>query len=91
MSANGNNANDNPNNKIYTIKDTKFYVPIVTLSAKDNQKLLKWLSKEFEKSNYRVGHKKHNQNSKKKINKTTNAIEPTFCMLIPLVMFNGMF
>ena len=26
------------NNIIFTIKDTKLYVPVVTLSAKDNQK-----------------------------------------------------
>ena len=42
LSANGNdNANDsdNANNIIFTIKDTKLYVPAVTLS--DNQKLIK--------------------------------------------------
>ena len=37
---------------IFTIKDTKFYSPVVTLSAKDNQKLLKVLSKGFERSVY---------------------------------------
>ena len=35
---------DNVNNRdsdniIFTIKDTKLYVPVVTLSARDNQKL----------------------------------------------------
>ena len=50
--ANGNNNSDaDPNNTIFTIKDTKLcVVPVVTLSAKDNQKLSKLLSKGFERS-----------------------------------------
>ena len=36
----------------FTIKDKKLYVPVVTLSAKDNQKLSKLLSKGFERSMY---------------------------------------
>ena len=36
---------------------------------------------------YRVGHKKRNQNSKKNINKTTNAIETALCILTSWVMF----
>ena len=47
--ADGNNDDDNI---IFTIKDTKLYIPIVTLSAKDNQKLSKLLSKGFERSVY---------------------------------------
>ena len=35
---------------IFTIKDTKLYVPVVTLSAKDNQELSKFLGKKFERS-----------------------------------------
>ena len=47
------NHNDNNGKKvIFTIKDTKFYVPLVTLSARDNHKLLKFLSKRFERSVY---------------------------------------
>ena len=46
------NKNDNGNNIIFTIKDTKLYVPVATLWARDNQKLLKLLSKGFEKSVY---------------------------------------
>ena len=42
----------NHNNIILTIKDTKLYTPVVTLSGKDNQKLLKLLSKGFEISVY---------------------------------------
>lgn len=44
-------ANDkddaNYDNIILTIKDTKFFVPVVTLPVKDNQKLSKLLSKRF--------------------------------------------
>ena len=43
------NDNDNANN-IFTIKDTKLFVPVITLSATDNQKLSKLLSKGFERS-----------------------------------------
>ena len=53
LSANGNhtaNANANANNIIFTIKDTKLYVLLLTLSAKDNQKLSKILSKRLERS-----------------------------------------
>ena len=42
MSANRNDNNkDNANNIIFTIKDTKLYAPVITLSARDNQKLSK--------------------------------------------------
>ena len=43
------NANDNNNNIIFTIKDTKLYFLVVTLSAKDNKKLSKLLIKGFER------------------------------------------
>ena len=46
------NTNTNPNNFIFTIKDTKLYVPVVTLSPRDNKKLSKLLSKGFERSVY---------------------------------------
>ena len=49
-------GNDNDNNRddkiIFTIKDAKLYVPVVTLSARDNQKLSKLPSKGFERSFY---------------------------------------
>ena len=46
------NNNAISNNIIFTIKDTKLYVPIATLSAKDNQKPSKLLSEGFERSVY---------------------------------------
>ena len=53
MSAAGaNNTNANPNNIIFTIKDTRIYVPVITLSARDNQKLSTFFSKGFERSVY---------------------------------------
>ena len=55
MSANSNDNdsdNDNADNIIFTIKGTQLYVPVVTLSAKDNKKLSGLLSKGFEKSVY---------------------------------------
>ena len=56
------NFNNNANNIIFTIKDTKLYVPVVTLSARDNQKLSKLLSKLFERSVYWDGYKTKSEN-----------------------------
>ena len=62
LSAGGNddfiNDNNNANNIIFTNKGTKLYVPVVTLSARDNQKLPKLLSKRFERSVYWNEYKK---------------------------------
>ena len=54
LSASGNDNvnNDDSNNIIFTIKDTKLYVPAVTLSARNNKKLSKLLSKGFNRSVY---------------------------------------
>ena len=41
------NGNNDDNNIIFTIKDIKLYLPVVTLSARDNKKLSKLLSKGF--------------------------------------------
>ena len=48
------NANDknNDNGVIFAIKDTKLYISLVTLSARDNQKLSKRLSKGSERPVY---------------------------------------
>ena len=42
----------NSNSIIFTTEDTKYYVSVVSLSARDNQKLSKRLSKVFERSVY---------------------------------------
>ena len=54
------NASDN--NIIFIIKDTKLYDPVVTLSARDNQKLSKILSKGFERSVYWNKYKTKSEN-----------------------------
>ena len=52
MSAAGNDNNiddnANANNIIFSIKDTKLFVPVVTLLARENQEISKLLSKGFE-------------------------------------------
>ena len=68
MSAAGNNVNGNgnddvnSNNIISTIKDTKFYVLVVVLSARYNKKLSKLLSKRFERSAYWNEYKTKSEN-----------------------------
>ena len=53
LSANSIDKNDASfNNSNFTIKDTKLYASTVTLSAKNNLKLIKLLSKGFERSVY---------------------------------------
>ena len=53
FSAAGNdNTNPNPNNIIFTIKDTKLYVSLALLSAKDNKKLSKLLNIGMERLAY---------------------------------------
>ena len=59
---NNNNDNYDDNNIIFTIKDTKLFVPVVTLSARSNQKLSKLLSKGFERSVYRNEFKTKREN-----------------------------
>ena len=50
--AGADNTNANSNNIISTIKGRNLYVPVVTLYARDNQKLSKLFSKAFERSIY---------------------------------------
>ena len=56
------NANADSNDIIFTIKDTKLYVTVVTVSVQDNQKLSKLHSKEFETSVYWIEYKTENAN-----------------------------
>ena len=60
--ADADNASTNSNNIIFIIKDTKLYVTVLTLSAKDNQKLSKLLSKGFERSVYWNEYKTKSEN-----------------------------
>ena len=70
------NEDDNVNNIIFTIKDTKLYVPVITLSVRDNQKLSKLLSKGFERSAYWNEHKTKSDNK----NKTKKFSRIKFCL-----------
>ena len=56
--AGADNADANSLNIIFTIKYTKLYVPVVTLSAKENQNLSKLHRKGFERSVYWNEYKK---------------------------------
>ena len=42
-----NDADANPDNIIFAVKDTKLYVPVVTLSERNNQILSKSFSKDL--------------------------------------------
>ena len=61
------NDNDRDDKIIFTIKDINLYVPVVTLSARDNQKLSKRFRKGFERSVY------WNEYKTKGDNKTTTS------------------
>ena len=60
--AGADNGNANSNNIIFTIKYTKLFVPVVTLSTRDNQKLSKLLSKGYERSVYCNEYKTRKEN-----------------------------
>ena len=60
--AGADNGNANSNNFIFTIKNTKLYVHVVTWSARENQKLSKPLSKGFERSVYWNKYKTKSEN-----------------------------
>ena len=78
LSVTGNdNTNGNPDHVIFTIKDTKLYVPVVTLSAKDNEKLSKRFSKVFERSVYCNEYKTKSKN-KNTTNKYRYFLESDF-------------
>ena len=56
------NDEGNSNKTIFTIKDTKLFVPVFTLSGRNNQKLSKLLSKQFERSVYWNEYKTKSEN-----------------------------
>ena len=66
FSATGNdndiNDNGNANDIIFTIKDKRLYVVVVTLSESENWKLSKLLSKRFERSVYYNEYKTNSKN-----------------------------
>ena len=82
----GNDSNGNPNNNNFTIKYTKLYVPTVTLSEKDNQKLSKLPSKGFERSIYCNEYKVKSENKD-----TTNLDINTFSNQVLLELIDYLF
>ena len=75
--AGADNDNANSNSIIFTIEDTKLYVPATALSAKDNQELAKLLSKGFKRLVYLYGYKTKSEN-KDTANKCRYFIESNF-------------
>ena len=68
---------NNPTNATFKITDTKLYVPVVTLSAENENKLLEKLKKEFKRTvtwnKYRSGISNQTRN-----NNLNYLIDPTF-------------
>ena len=69
--------NSNGNNIIFIIKETRLYVPVVTLLLRGNQKIRKLLSKRFGKSVYWNKYKTKRDN-KKTTNKFRYFLESNF-------------
>ena len=70
------NDNANSNNISFTIKDTKLYALAVIFSAKNKQKLSKFLRKRFEVSIHWNQHKTQSKN--KKTRKVVHELIPFF-------------
>ena len=75
VAGNENNINENI---IFTIKETKLYIPVVTLSARDNSKLSKALSKGFERSVYWTEYETKVIIKRQQKNQTSSSTEKTF-------------
>ena len=75
--------NDINNNIIFTIKHTKLYVPVVTVTARDDKKLSKLLSKGIERSAYWNEYKTKRDN-KNATNKFRYFLELNFVGVITL-------
>ena len=72
FSAAGNdNTNPNPNNIVFTIKDTKLYVSLALLPAKDNKKLSKLLNIGMERLAY---WNEYNTKTEKKIQQMSMSV-----------------
>ena len=85
--AGADNNNAYSNNTIFTIKDTNLYVPVATLSTKDNQKPSKRISKRFEKSVFLNGYKTKEDN-KNTLNEYKIFLNKTLLELIDCFSFS---
>ena len=75
--AGSNNENDRSDDIMFTIKDAKLYILVVTLSARDEQKLSKFLSKIFEWWFYWNEHETKSEN-KSTLKKFRYSLESNF-------------
>ena len=83
MSAAGDDNDDpNSNNTIFYIKETKLYVSVNTLSAKDTHKLSKLFRKGFERSVYWNEYKTKNENKNTKTFLESNCVRVIRLQLI---------
>ena len=72
------------------MKDTKLYVPVITLSAKDNQNLSKRLSKGLERSVYWNEYKTESENKKRQMNTDIFSNQILFLFIqIKMIMLKG--
>ena len=81
------NANGDNANIIFTVKDTKLYVSVVTLSGRDSQKLTKLLSKGFGRSVYWNEYKTKSEN-KNTTNEYRYSLESNFVGVNRLFVLN---
>ena len=70
-------AVNNPTNATFKIKDTKLYVPVVTLSTKDDNKLLEQLKKGFKRT-IKWNKYRSEMSNQDKTNNLNYLIDPTF-------------
>ena len=73
----GTNRGDSPANATFQITDTKSYVPVVTLSAENDDKLLQQLKTEFERT-IRLNKYRSEMSNQAVNNNLNHLIDPTF-------------
>ena len=79
------NFNANTNDVIFTLKDTKLYIPVVDLSTENNQEISKFLSKRFETSVYSNEYKTKIENENA-TNEYSYFLESTFVGINGLIV-----
>ena len=70
-------CDDSPTNATFKIRDTKLYVPVVTLSAENNNKLLEQLKTRFKRT-FAWNKYKSEMSNQAKNNNLNCLIDPTF-------------
>ena len=75
---------------LFSIKDTKLYLPIVTFSAKDNQKLSKFFSKGFQRLVYWNEYQTKSENKNKR-NAYSYFLESNFVAVNRLLVYSNQY